>query len=142
VLRDASSQGLSTVSIKLLVANNGQKNWVTFNSKESAETGPVINIDYNPVVEEVDAVEDAYLQGGNSANTNFGQDSRLIVKLDSNSSNYTRESVLKFPIHHLNSAALNLAELSFQVKSIGQAMTLQLTENDSSWREVSVTSSY
>ncbi|WP_104399296.1 CBM96 family carbohydrate-binding protein [Vibrio penaeicida] len=139
VLRDASSQERATISIKLLVANNGQSNWITFNSKESTETGPVINIDYDPIVEQVNVVEDAYLQGGSSANTNFGQDARLIVKLDPNSSSYTRESVLKFPISHLNSSALNLAELSLQVKNIGQAMTLRVAEIDSSWSEGDVT---
>ncbi|RTZ23857.1 CBM96 family carbohydrate-binding protein [Vibrio penaeicida] len=139
VLRDASSQGRATISIKLLVANSGQSNWITFNSKESTETGPVINIDYDPIVEQVNVVEDAYIQGGSSANTNFGQDARLIVKLDPNSSSYTRESVLKFPISHLNSSALNLAELSLQVKNIGQAMTLRVAEIDSSWSEGDVT---
>lgn len=138
-VRTAAQQGLNAISLKLEVANNGTNNWVTFNSKESAVAGPVINIDYNPIEEQANAVEDAFVQGGTSADGNFGQDSRLIVKLDPNSPDYTRETVLKFPIGHLRADALSHAEVVLEVKSIGQAMTFNIAEIDSNWSESNVT---
>ncbi|OXX51568.1 hypothetical protein B9J80_13750 [Vibrio sp. V12_P9A6T4] len=138
-VRTAAQQGLNAISLKLEVANNGTNNWVTFNSKESGVAGPVINIDYNPIEEQANAVEDAFVQGGTSADGNFGQDSRLIVKLDPNSPNYTRETVLKFPIGHLRADALSRAEVVLEVKSIGQAMTFNIAEIDSNWSESNVT---
>lgn len=138
-VRNAAQQGLNAISLKLEVANNGSSNWVTFNSKESDATGPVINIDYNTIEEEASVVEDAFVQGGNLADGNFGKDSRLIVKLDPNSSDYTRESVLKFSIAHLKSDVLNRAEVVLEVKEIGQAMTLNVVEIDSDWSESNMT---
>lgn len=137
-VRTGAQQGLNAISLKLEVANNGSNNWVTFNSKENAAAGPVINIDYNPIEEQINAVEDAFVQGGTSADGNFGHDSRLIVKLDPNSSSLTRESVLKFPIGYLRADALNRAEVLLEVKSIGQAMTFNIAEIDSNWTESNV----
>ncbi|UGA55818.1 CBM96 family carbohydrate-binding protein [Vibrio sp. VB16] len=139
VIRTAKEQGESAISLKLGVANNGTNNWVTFNSKESSATAPVINIDYNAQENQVVTSSDAFVQGGSSANLNFGQDSRLIVKLDPNSTSLTRETFLKFPISNLESDGLSLVEIDLQVKGIGAAMTLNVEQVSSEWSEDNVT---
>lgn len=96
---------------------------------------------YDPPIDTIYAVADAYVRNGSYANTNYGTVDALVVKNDVNSG-YSRETYLKFNLKHADANAstvnlqLNIAGANTGVGSISWAVYYV---SDDSWTENGVT---
>ncbi len=100
----------------------------------------VINIGSGSGLENtITPVADAFVRNGSSANSNFGSDSRLIVK--NSGSNFTRESYLRFDLSgiqgSINSARLELVPES-STSPGSTDIQVRYVSNDS-WSESGIT---
>lgn len=91
----------------------------------------------------INVSEDAFVQGGNSANTNFGADERLIVKNDVSAST-RRLTYLKFVIpDNVTAEQIGKARLSLYLKGantgISSVKWVIYYINDDSWKESEIT---
>ncbi len=83
-----------------------------------------------------DIIGDSYIRGGTFSNNNYGNESELFVKQDSNSK-YYREALLKLNIKDIDDAA-GKVQLIMPIKSKVGMFDVGLYEVSSSWLEYSV----
>lgn len=87
---------------------------------------------YNPTA-------DTYIRGGQYANTNFGDESILSVKNDTES--YTRQSFLQFDVNEVDSSIAHSAVLRLYANDINSdpERTISIYSTDHDWSESSLT---
>ncbi len=132
--------GDGQISLRLQSTDSGNFS-IVYSSREAASNlRPRLVISVQPVLENtLTPVADAFVRNGSSANSNFGSDSRLIVK--NNGSNFTRESYLRFDLSgiqgSINSARLELVPES-STSPGSTDIQLRYVSNDS-WSESGIT---
>ncbi|MGQ1945754.1 CBM96 family carbohydrate-binding protein [Geofilum sp. OHC36d9] len=84
-------------------------------------------------------LEDAFVRGGESANSNFGTESDLIVKTG-NKENFFRKTLLKFDLSNENITVDNLRSAVIRLyANKAEDCTITASEVDDNWTETSVT---
>ncbi|MGL6259349.1 CBM96 family carbohydrate-binding protein [Vibrio sp. WXL210] len=124
--------GLGDSGIDLIFPSLNPNNANAFPSRYLGILG-----DAGPQTSTVVVSEDSYVRSGTHADTNFGSDARLTVKLDNGA--YERETLLKFD---LATASISTAVLRLYVSYCNTAESRTVTlyrSDDISWSESTVT---
>ncbi|MFS4454931.1 DNRLRE domain-containing protein [Maribacter sp. 2304DJ31-5] len=138
--------GDGKLSVHLSAAqNNGE--WVHYYSKEASDFSvrPVLvfSTDQTPPpvgMTNVSPIADSYVRNGTYADTNFGTDAGLTVKIDGGS--YTRNTFLRFD---LSSIPETIVEATLRLVPLGGGTTPQNTNveikfvSDDNWNETGIT---
>lgn len=127
-------------TLSLVIKTTSGSEAVTFKSLEWSDASLRPKLVYSYGFEGITSSEDAYVNGGSAANTNYGTDTRLVVK-NVSSSNQKRETYLKFDLCDVNQAFTS-AQLRLKVfagtPEAGEEHSVYLVSNDT-WSENNIT---
>ena len=94
----------------------------------------------DPTVDILFPVSDSYVRAGTYANTNYGSDSRLVVKEAGSDWDYMRRSYLKFDLNALTGVDITSAKLHLKVASYSSTNDAQsVTVTADNWNQGSIT---
>ncbi len=112
---------------------------VSFRSKDAGAGKPQLVIEYyNPETQTFSAAADSYVRGGTYAGDNYGSDTLIQLKDDSQES-YDRRGYIKFDLSGENLVYVTGAKLRMQVYSVGASCGVTLYETSDGWTESGIT---
>ncbi len=139
----AVQQELSGNRIASFKVVSNMNDYVAYDSRENTHK-PILEVRTDESTADslvtLIAVADAFVQGGASANTNFGADSSLAVKNAGVNNRVTREIYLRFDLSHIL-GRVQRARLKLYGNNDGLAghQNSVILVNDDSWNEMTIT---